>query len=618
MKHTTSALLLLILCLSTAANAAADGNRVVAMGDVHGRYEQLVTLLDKTRLVDEQNRWAGGDARLVIAGDAVDRGPSSRRVLDLLMQLERQAREAGGRVYVLLGNHEVMWLTGDFEYTSKNDFAAFAGDETAEMREGARERFDKLKAAGRVKGSFEERFPPGSLAMRQALSPDGEYGEWLMERPVSVVVGDTAFVHGGISEDYAGATAEALNDRAKREMRELLEAWQILADAGIVAPEYPMLNAARGLEAQVEQGLPRRLPRRVRKAAETLAGAFDSMLFDEAGPLWYRGNAECNPLVERAVLDKALAGLGATSLVISHTPVEDSRVTARMEGGLVRIDTGERGAALEITPGNRRVFYADEEEPQAPAYDDDYPVADQSMSREAIEDFLAEAEVVGMEDVGTGVTNPKRVTLERNGMRMRAVFKTETTPTRSTGRLNARRIANLADRHAHDLGAYRLDRLLDLGMVPPAVERRIGRTTGTLQYWVENAINERTRRKQDLEPKGACPLNKEYVLLELFDRLIYNTDRTQENILYRPDWHVALIDHTRAFRTHSGMPENVRSVSITEAPGFAERLERLDRETLKSALGDVLEDGQLRAVLGRRDEMLAEWQKESAGEVAAR
>lgn len=618
MKHTTSALLLLILCLSTAANAAADGNRIVAIGDVHGRYEQLVTLLDRTGLVDGQNRWAGGNARLVIAGDAVDRGPSSRRVLDLLMQLERQARESGGRVHVLLGNHEAMWLTGDFEYTSEDDFAAFAKDETVEMREAARERFDKLKAAGRVEGSFEELFPPGSLAMRQALSPDGEYGEWLMERPVSVVVEDTAFVHGGISEDYAGATAGALNDRARREMRELLEAWQTLADAGIVAPEYPMLNAARALEAQIEQGLPDRFPRRARKAAETLAGAFDSMLFDEAGPLWYRGNAECNPLVERAVLDKALAGLGATSLVISHTPVEDSRVTARMEGGLVRIDTGERGAALEIARGSRRVFYADEEEPQPPAYDDDYPVADQSMSREAIEDFLAEAEVVGMEDVGTGVTNPKRVTLERNGTRMRAVFKTETTPTRSTGRLNARRVANLADRHAHELAAYRLDRLLDLGMVPPAVERRIGRTTGTLQYWVENAVNERNRRKQGLEANGSCPMNKDYALLELFDRFIYNTDRTQENILYRPDWRVALIDHTRAFRTHGGIPENVRSVSLAEATGFGERLERLDRESLRTVLGDVLEDGQIRALLGRRDEMLAEWRQAQASEVAVR
>lgn len=89
-------------------------------------------------------------------------------------------------------------------------------------------------------------------------------------------------------------------------------------------------------------------------------------------------------------------------------------------------------------------------------------------------------------------------------------------------------------------------------MVPPAVERRIGRTTVTLQYWIEDAINERSRRRQGLETNGSCPLNKDYALLELFDRLIYNTDRTQENILYRPDWRVALINHTRVFRTHGG------------------------------------------------------------------
>ena len=90
----------------------AAAARVVAVGDVHGSYEGLVTILLEAGLIDTDLRWIGGDATLVQTGDLLDRGVRVRRVLDLLIRLQGEAAAAGGRVVVLLRNHEAMNLVG--------------------------------------------------------------------------------------------------------------------------------------------------------------------------------------------------------------------------------------------------------------------------------------------------------------------------------------------------------------------------------------------------------------------------------------------------------------------------------------------------------------------------
>ena len=73
-------------------------DRVVAVGDVHGDHEQFVTVLRDAGLVDARLDWVGGGTHLVQTGDRLDRGAESRKVMDLLMRLEKQAKKAGGRV----------------------------------------------------------------------------------------------------------------------------------------------------------------------------------------------------------------------------------------------------------------------------------------------------------------------------------------------------------------------------------------------------------------------------------------------------------------------------------------------------------------------------------------
>ena len=105
-----------LLLAGTLVQAAADeyrfsdAERIVAISDVHGAYDAMVRTLTSAGVIDDTQSWAAATTHLVITGDLLDRGPDSRKVMDLVMRLEEEALQHGGRVHQLLGNHEVMNL----------------------------------------------------------------------------------------------------------------------------------------------------------------------------------------------------------------------------------------------------------------------------------------------------------------------------------------------------------------------------------------------------------------------------------------------------------------------------------------------------------------------------
>ena len=111
-----------LLAIGAAAQGTPAPSRIVAMSDVHGAYDRFVELLRAASLVDASTSWTGGNAALVVVGDVPDRGDGTRRVLELLMRLEAAAPKDGGRVQLVLGNHEVMNLTGELGYVSAEGF----------------------------------------------------------------------------------------------------------------------------------------------------------------------------------------------------------------------------------------------------------------------------------------------------------------------------------------------------------------------------------------------------------------------------------------------------------------------------------------------------------------
>ena len=144
-----------------------DGvSRIFTVSDIHGEYDALVDILRKARVVDDDLRWAWGDGHLVVLGDMFDRGAMVTECLWLIHRLEGEAKEAGGRVHYLLGNHEMMILRGDLRYVNT-------------------------------------RYSEGIVRITQILypdlfGPDMELGRWLRTRPAAVRLNGVLFVHGGL------------------------------------------------------------------------------------------------------------------------------------------------------------------------------------------------------------------------------------------------------------------------------------------------------------------------------------------------------------------------------------------------------------------------------------
>ncbi len=151
--------------------------------------------------------------------------------------------------------------------------------------------------------------------------------------------------------------------------------------------------------------------------------------------------------------------------------------------------------------------------------------------------------------------------------------------------------------------------------MPVAVARTLNKHRGILQFWVEGAINVRRMLEQKLQPAGDCASGPQYNLMNVFDVLIDNTDRTQENALFTKDWTLVLIDHTRAFHTDMAPQHLLYKGELTVPPALAERLASLNRDKLQPVLGPYLKKRQIDALLKRRDLLLKNY---GAGQGAAK
>jgi calcineurin-like phosphoesterase family protein len=352
---------------------------VVAIGDVHGDAATFRGLLRSAGLLDSGGRWSGGRRRMVQTGDVLDRGPHSRQALDLLMRLSKEAAAAGGSAVMVLGNHELMTICGDLRYTTREEFTAFAGEEGRELRDARkREILGLIRRGSPLLRSpyyavlarfidlrtFDDRFPPGFFARERAFAPAGRYGKWLLERPVIHREGKTIFLHGGLSAAYGEIPAAELNRRIPGEVRKFLGAVEELESREVFDLALGLEELIRLLEDERRAGGPHpSLAAPFRAIEEVL----DGILFDDDGPLWYRGLALDSEASLAPVVRRILAAQGADRIVIGHTQPLALRVESRFGGRVYLIDTGMNRAvykghpsALFISPsGEVRVWQRD-------------------------------------------------------------------------------------------------------------------------------------------------------------------------------------------------------------------------------------------------------------------
>lgn len=221
----------------------------------------------------------------------------------------------------------------------------------------------------------------------------------------------------------------------------------------------------------------------------------------------------------------------------------------------------------------------------------------------AMEEFLRTARIVRTRSAGKGVTGSTRGTLALGELTHDVHIQT-IDDSHQEFRSQKGVEFNFRDKWQFNVAAYKIDRLLGLHLVPVTVERRWNYEPASFTWWVDDVLmDEGERVKQNVEPPDQQCWNDQMVLLRVFDQLIDNIDRNFGNLVIARTWRVWAIDHTRAFRRSKvpPKPENLTRVDR----GVLERLAALEFATLKREVTRYIDDADVRALLARRDGIVA-------------
>lgn len=235
--------------------------------------------------------------------------------------------------------------------------------------------------------------------------------------------------------------------------------------------------------------------------------------------------------------------------------------------------------------------------------------------RESMESFLQTAAIIKSEPVGEGVTAPWKLTLRQDGVEMKGVWKS----------IDAE-VDGFPDHWHGEIAAYRLDKLLGLGLVPPVVEREFQGRPGDLSLWAVSRYSLLAIMEDDIaipaEAQEKIAAMK--YLTRAWDCLIANNDRTQQNVLYTQDWRTILIDHSRAFgadrehverliygahglKTQDDGSGGQRPLLFRRLPrSFVEKVKRLDLSALQAVLSPFLTDREIEGIMARKKLLLDE------------
>jgi hypothetical protein len=249
----------------------APAERLVAIGDVHGDIAALRAALSVAMVIDADDHWTGGTTTVVQVGDQLDRGEDERAILHWLEELAEEAKAVGGAVYPMLGNHETMNVELDLRYVTEGGYADFAD------------------VAWDTADSFYAQYPDQEKGRIAAFRPGGPYAQLLARHVIALVVGDTAFVHGGLLPEHADYGLEAINTETR--------AWM--------------------------QGT---APR-------------PSLLGGDNSPVWSRHYSSSPDDADCALLFETLDALDVARMVVAHT-VHTEGITAACQDLVWRVDVG--------------------------------------------------------------------------------------------------------------------------------------------------------------------------------------------------------------------------------------------------------------------------------------
>ncbi len=572
-----------------------DVDRIVAFSDVHGDYNAMVATLKGAKVIDDALAWSGGSTHFVLVGDILDRGPGSRAAMDLLIRLEKEAVPAGGMVHVLVGNHEIMNIVGDVRYVHAGEYAAFADEEIAEERDywfTAHRAMRQLpgQSIEESRAQFDKSYPAGFFAHRKAFAPDGQYGSWLLSKPMIVVVNGIAFVHGGLSPMVADTGLQGINGDLMDDVSLYARQLNVLIDKKLLLPTDPNRNH----EALVDRISPMLADGPIVIEAMADIRRLNDPLFSYQSPHWYRGHTYCSELIEGDRIEAALQKIGAARVVVGHTPTPNREVMQRLDGRVIEVDTGMnnsyykgRGHALIVENGNISVLNEDGSEGLAPTVSPRKVGSrpGRPMSADEIEDMLRHGEIVS-----ASADDEDRIQVTTDGQS-----------------LDVRFIESKRKGIYPEVAAYRLDRLLKLDMVPVTVMREYKGEQGALQFMPARSMDEKQRQAEKSGGGAWCPLPVQWTTMMIFDTLAANDARSADTILYNMStWQLMLIGYDSAFTTSTSESTRFRDGRVRIGRSWQMAMKSLDSDLLQETLGDVLDKRRIRALSKRRDLLLSQ------------
>jgi hypothetical protein len=225
-----------------------------------------------------------------------------------------------------------------------------------------------------------------------------------------------------------------------------------------------------------------------------------------------------------------------------------------------------------------------------------------ALSDEEKEEFLLQAKVVKKKGTKVGTTGTSQLTMRHGTFTHDAHLQTIDV-FKNSFQTPAGMEFNFRDSYKFNIAAYRLDRLIDLNVVPVSVERRIDRKSASVTWWVDDIqMLELERYKKKISAPNRAAWNDQMYNVRIFNELVFNNDPNLGNLLITNDWTLRMIDFSRAFRTHAELrnPENLTRIDQRVYDG----LRSLTREKVETELGSLLRKAEVDGLLARKDRIL--------------
>ncbi len=230
-----------------------------------------------------------------------------------------------------------------------------------------------------------------------------------------------------------------------------------------------------------------------------------------------------------------------------------------------------------------------------------------TLTKEQIKQFLLTAKVVHSQGAKKGITQTQRLTLSDGTVTHDASFQAIDEHKREMRTATGGMELNFVDSYKYNIAAYALAELIGMDdMLPVYVERKWAGNTGSLSWWLPVKMDEAERYKQKITAPDPDAWNNQMYKIRVFDQLISDSDPNLTNVLIGENWKIWRIDFSRAFRPNRDLKEPKDLVRCDRQ--LLEKLKALDGNALTEKTGRYLTKDEVKAVMARRDKIVARFQ----------